>query len=359
MILYFADRKMNILGLASTGLRDGLAVYNDKRTEELSTGSASISFDLKYDGSAKALMDVVEVGNYVLLYDGQDSTYYTIIDMELDTASHTISVYAEGGGLDLLNEVVGAYSASSAMSIAAYVAVFAADSGFEIGINEVSDLSRTLSWDGESTVTERLQSLAKQFDAEISYTFEIEGMSVTKKCINFFKHRGLDTGITIRIGTAAGSIRVKKSIENLATALLPTGDNITLSGYSYDDGDIYIDGQYLKSRSALAKWSRYLSPTEQGDGDGHIVRPYSYQTSSQSELCNRSVTQLKKVSVPEVSYEVKIEEVPENMHIGDECRIVDARNELYLKARLIKTIRSDADGTCEATFDATEYEVNT
>ena len=148
-----------------------------------------------------------------------------------------------------------------------------ADSGFEIGINEVSDLSRTLSWDGESTVTERLQSLARQFDAEISYTFEIDGMSVTRKCINFFKHRGLDTGITLRIGTAAGSIRVKKTIENLATALLPTGDNITLSGYSYDDGDIYIDGQYLKSRSALAKWSRYLSPTEQGDGDGHIVRP--------------------------------------------------------------------------------------
>ena len=350
---------MDILGLASTGLRDGLTIYNDKRTEELSTGSASLSFELKYDGSAKALMDIVDVGNYILPYDGQDSAYYTIIDAETDTGTCTISVYAEGGGLDLLNEIVGAYSASSAMSIASYVAVFAADSGFEIGINEVSDLTRTLSWDGESTVTERLQSLAKQFDAEISYTFEIDGMSVTRKCINFWKHRGLDTGITLRIGTAAGSIRVKKSIENLATALIPTGDNITLSGYSYDDGDIYIDGQYLKSRSALAKWSRYLSPTEQGGGDGHIVRPYSYQTSSQSELCSRSVAQLKKVCVPEVSYEVKIEEVPENMHIGDECRIVDARNELYLKARLIKTIRSDADGTCEATFDATEYEVNT
>ena len=84
------------------------------------------------------------------------------------------------------------------------------------------------------------------------------------------------------------------------------------------------------------------------------MRPYSYSTSSQSELCNRSVTQLKKVSVPEVSYEVKIEEVPENMHLGDECKIIDARNELYLKARLIKTVRSASAGTCEATFDASE-----
>lgn len=356
MILYFADRKMDIVGLASTGLRDGLAVYNDKETEDLKTGSTSLSFVLRYSGSAKALMSVVDVGNYVLMYDGQDSAYYTIIDTDHDTESCTISVYAEGGGLDLLNEIVGAYAASSAMTIAAYTNIFAADSGFVIGTNEISDRTRTLSWDGESTVTERLQSLAAQFDAEISYSFEIEGMSITKKCINFWKHRGLDTGITIRIGDVAGSIRIKSSIASLATALKPSGDNITLSGYSYDDGDIYVDGDLLKSRSALAKWSRYLSPTEQGDGDGHIVRPYSYSTSSQSELCNRSVEQLKKVSVPDVTYEVNIKEVPDNMHLGDECRIVDARNELYLKARLIKTVRSASEDTCEATFDATKYE---
>lgn len=354
MIIYFADRKMDIVGLASTALPGALQLLDDKRTDELKTGSASLSFVLKYDGPAKKLDSIVEVGNYILLYDGENSEYCTIIDTELDTGTCTIRVYAEGGGLDLLNEIVGAYSASGPMSIAEYAAIFAADSGFEIGINEVSNLSRTLSWDGESTVTERLQSLANQFGAELSYSFEIEGMSVTKKCINFWKHRGLDAGITLRIGEAVGSIRVKKTIVNLATALRPTGDNITLSGYSYDDGDIYVDGGLLKSRSALAKWSRYLSPTEQGTGDGHIVRPYSYQTSSQSELCNRAVNHLKKICQPEVTYEANIKDVPDDMHVGDECRIIDEHNELHLKARLIKTVRSAAAGTCEATFDASE-----
>ena len=195
---------------------------------------------------------------------------------------------------------------------------------------------------------------ATKFGAELSYTYEFEGLKVKNKCINFWKHRGLNTGITLRVGSGIGNIRMKRSIENLATALRPTGDGITLAGYSYDDGDIYTDNGLLKSRSALAKWSRYLSPTEQGTGDGHIVRPYSYQTSSQNELCSRSVTQLKKVSVPEVTYEVYIENAPKNLHIGDECRIVDEHNKLYLKARLIESIRSEADGTCEATFDASE-----
>ena len=356
MIAYFADREMNIVGLASTALPKSMQILDDKRTEELKTGSVSLSFEVIYDGEQGygSIKDIVEVGNYVMLYDGENSEYYTIIDTELNTEECSVIVYVEGVGLDLLNEIVGAYSASGAMSIADYVAVFAADSGFTIGVNELSNLTRTLSWDGESTVTERLQSLAAQFGAELSYTYEFEGLKVKEKYINFWKHRGLDAGVTLRVGDGIGSIRMKRNIENLATALRPTGNNITLAGYSYDDGDIYTDNGLLKSRSALAKWSRYLSPTEQGTGDGHIVRPYSYQTSSQSELCNRAVTQLKKVSVPEVTYEVHIDDVPQNMHVGDECRIVDAHNGLYLEARLIKTVRSAAAGTCEATFDAGE-----
>lgn len=356
MIIYFADRKMDIVGLASTALPKSLQILDDKRTEELKTGSVSLVFEVVYDGEQGygSIKDTVAEGNYVLLYDGENCEFYTIIDTELSTEDCSVIVYAEDVGLDLLNEIVGAYSAPRAMSIADYVAVFAADSGFTIGINEVADLARTLSWDGESTVTERLQSLATQFGAELSYSYEFEGLAVKKKCINFWKHRGLDAGITLRAGNGIGSIRMKRNIENLATALRPTGENITLAGYSYDDGDIYVDGDLLKSRSALAKWSRFLSPTEQGDGDGHIVKPYSYQTSSQSELCSRSVAQLKKICKPEVTYEVHIDDVPQNMHVGDECRIVDAHNGLYLEARLIKTVRSAAAGTCEATFDAGE-----
>ena len=33
MIIYFADRAMNILGSASTGLPKGLIITNDKKTE--------------------------------------------------------------------------------------------------------------------------------------------------------------------------------------------------------------------------------------------------------------------------------------------------------------------------------------
>ena len=64
----------------------------------------------------------------------------------------------------------------------------------------------------------------------------------------------------------------------------------------------------LKSRKALEKWSRYLWET--GPDVGHIVQQYSYDTTSQSELCNRAVSQLKKICDMEVNYEVDISVLP-------------------------------------------------
>lgn len=49
MILYFADRKMNILGQASTSLPEGVIISNDRKTEEVDEGVAILEFDLEYD----------------------------------------------------------------------------------------------------------------------------------------------------------------------------------------------------------------------------------------------------------------------------------------------------------------------
>ena len=66
MILYFADRKMNIIGKASTNLPRGLIISNDKKTEEVDNGSVTLEFDMGYsgkEGRAKAER-LTAPGNY-------------------------------------------------------------------------------------------------------------------------------------------------------------------------------------------------------------------------------------------------------------------------------------------------------
>lgn len=356
MIIYFADRRMHILGKASTNLPKGVRITDDLKTEEVEVGVKVFECDLSYtSGNQKKIKEWAKAGNYILRKNGEETEFYTIIDSENDSKDRIISIYAEDVGLDLLNEVVEPYEADQAYPITHYIERFSYDSGFEVGINEVSNLSRKLKWEGEETATARILSVATQFDAEVKYRFEVKGLTITHKYIDIYKKIGMDTGIKLRLNRDIDRIVTKESVANLATALnvkggTPEGQEnpITLNGYQYDDGDFYVDGTMLKSRKALEKWSRYLWET--GPDVGHIVQQYSYDTTSQSELCNRAVSQLKKICDMEVNYEVDISVLPQNAKIGDTVYIVDGKDQTYLSARILKLETSVSQKTNKATL---------
>lgn len=364
MIIYFADKKLNILGMASTKLSKGFKITDDSKVQAVDTGIATLGFKIVYTSENKALLEQMTMtGNQLLCSrDGKDEVY-TIIDTVADSKNQDIEVYAEDAGLDLLNEIAGPFESAEAKPISWYIEKWTKDSGFEIGINEISDRSRKLSWDGEATVTERLASLSKQFDAEVSYSFDIKGLTVAHKYINIHKRRGKDVKEELRLNRDIDRIVVKKSISNLATALIvkggtPEGQNepITLKGYVYDDGDFYVDADgRLCSRTALAKWGR-ISEIISEDGlkktqtFKHITKTYSYDTVVQKTLCNHAIGKLKKIRDIEENYEIDINKLPENISIGDRINIIDETGKLYLSARLLKLEESIDDGMQKATL---------
>lgn len=359
---------MNILETANTALPDGIKITNDLKTEDVNDGVAVFECDLSYDAESRLKIEsCTSAGNYILRQiSGVDGVidcaeYYTIITSESNPMSQTVHIYAEDAGLDLLNEIVGAYEADKAYNAAYYINKFADDSGFEIGVNEISNLTRKLSWDGEETATKRLLSVATQFDnAEIDFSFEVKNMTVTHKYINIRKKRGTDKRAELRIEKDISDIRITQSIEDLATAYLCTGgtpegseDPITLKGYKYDDGDFYVDGAYVKSRKALEKWSRYQIKTEKGNGTGHIVKTFSYDTTSKSELCNRAVASLQKICDVNVTYEISLYKLPQNAEIGDTIYIIDNVGKLWLSARLLRLEVSECSDS--VTIELGEY----
>lgn len=507
MIIYFADRQLNILGQASTNLPGGLVVTKDNKIEDVETGVACFECTIPYDKKTRSKVEkYTEVGNYLLRSHDNENELYTIIDAEIDTKKQTVYIYAEDDGMDLLNEVVGAYEADKAYPITHYVNKYAAGAGFQIGINEVESLTRKLSWDGEATAAERLASVATQFDGcEVSYTFDIDGLCVANKYVNIFKKRGKDAGATLRLNQHIDNITVIKSIANVATALQCTGgtisqdstvleatssgspkvaytvelttasrtantvqinaaikaaltnqsdvlgeeyglkaslymggswhsviikatDNankekwsdtishttefsftvsgvsagvitytdiklkvertdskggtagilaaktcdkyvipnyiaggengeeinsrpITIEGYKYDDGDFYVEGNVLKSRVALERWRRYLWKTEESQkAGGHITKLYTYDTDNQKTLCERAITELKKIRDMEINYKVDITNLPNNVKIGDRVNVVDDAGELYLSTRILQLETSVCEQEIKATF---------
>ena len=182
MILYFADRHMNFLGQASTNLPEGLSIYSDTKTEDIEVGVAIFECEIPYDDKTRGLVErCANVGNYLLRKNGDENEFYQIIETEADTKKQLVYIYAEDAGMDMLNEVVGEYEADKAYPISHYINKYAAGSGFVIGINEIPTLTRKLSWDGEATATERILSVATQFDnSEISFLLTLTIFMLSK-----------------------------------------------------------------------------------------------------------------------------------------------------------------------------------
>ena len=352
MIIYFANRYMSLLGKASTKLSGGMHIQNDKVTDDIEADVKTLEFEIPYGTDKGRVEKLTTPGNYLLRSSDLENEFYTIIDTETDTQNRTVSVYAEDAGLDLVNRECESLDNTESHQIAWYIEKFAYDSGFVIGINEISDRSRTLSWEGEASGTERLLSIATQFDAEISLSFEIERFKVVKKLINIYKKRGMDNGVKLRLGKELRRVITKRSVSELATALKATGGTpegadapITLYGHTYDDGDIYLEGMYLKSRSALQTWSRYNS--ESGNYTGHILKMFNYDTTSQSELCNRAVNELKRISKIIVTHEAEFADVPPKLRAGDIVQVIADDTRYRARVKKIETSESSRTRTAE------------
>lgn len=351
---YFTDRNMEVLGLVSTTNPNALKIVFDEEQESIDKGVTTFTAEVSKhfglsEGNTTPDLSMVQAGNY-FMYEGVDgiAKVFTIIDVTSDSPDEIVSFYAEDGGLDIINEIVGDYEAKDAMVISKYFDLFLKNTGFKIGINELgTTYSRKLKWDGEASVTERLRSVAHQFDhAEINFSFKVKGMRVTQKHVNIYKKRGEETGITLELNRHVNRITATETIANLATSLSPKGsvpenkkDPITLKGHKYDDGRFFVENGFLRDRESNETWSRFLSEGRGAVG-GYINKPYTYDTTNVVTLRNSAITELKKVSQVAKNFEVDIAILPDEVRIGDTINIVNQKGELYLEARVLQLTRS-------------------
>ncbi|WP_213359882.1 phage tail spike protein [Enterococcus gallinarum] len=364
MDFYFTDRKFNLLGIASTSSDAPISIYNDQ--DVLSISAASRTFEGTLIFSAKErdqVKSMANYGNYILYKDenGQ-SVFMTIMEIEHDPKEGEHFIRTEDAGMDLINGLVDAYSATKAMTFAEYFKLFAGDTGFEIGINEISNLSRTLKWESESqTILARLLSLATQFDnAEISFSFEITGTQVVKRFVDVRKKRGADNRVTLYMDKDINNIVTKANIYDLCTAIVATGgtpegknEPINLKGYNYKDPNgrfVLNKTGVMQDMEAVKIWSRLLSNNNPNPNAGHIQRVKTYETTDQKTLCDNVIRELEKASQPAINYETDIANLPDNVKIGDTIYLVDENEKLFLSARVLELTRFYSTNEYKATL---------
>lgn len=347
------DHADQVLTYMDNTAPSALHYYDDELHEYLQGSAYTFAFatNAKHDDGQY----IVEGNKLAFKWAGKDY-YLNIVHVEKDEQE----IRAECYGLlfELLNEEKEAYKASKAMTFAEYWSAFDPEGSTVLRLNEVSDKSITHEWTGTETLLARLYSLANVFSAEIEFVAELnDDYSLKRVVANVYReHSDTDQGIgrertdiTLRYGKEVTGITKTSDITDLYTAIQPTGkDGLTIASIVREEYDsngnveyftVYGDGA-IRAKQARNRFPSNLSKKE----DGYILRFWSYDTDNVEMLYGQALAELKKLSEPQVSYEV---DGYFDTAIGDTVNIVDeAYNPpLYLNARVTEQIRSFTDPT--------------
>ena len=354
MICYFADKTMRVIGIAGT--RDGMDITGDVYQDENGTGAPIIECYLEYPvGMRRKAERCAEPGGYVFRKRRGKYQLFTILESEGDPDNGRVWMHLEGGGIDLVCEEAKATAASNAHNIEWYIDHFAADSGFTVRINEIPNNTRTLSWDSDSTVMERLLSIANSFGVELEFDFDIDGLRVTGMYIDIRKKRGKNIKKPLVAGRDISPIRRKRSLVNFASCLRVTGGTpegsdapITLAGMTYDDGDIYLSQTgFLYSMAGRENWRRYKGTDSEG---GWVIAGFTYDTSNRKMLLTKAVAELRKRNHMTDEFSTDILNPDIVLNVGDTVPLSDPEAKIFVSARVQKIEESEDDQYTTVTF---------
>ena len=329
------------VGHLDNTLPDALHFYDDKFVDYLEGAAGTLTFTVP---AKHPEAEYIQAGNKLAFSYHNRDRYYTIIKAEPD--EHEVHVTAYSLCLDLINETVGAYEASSAMTFAQYLAVFCDEDYMVININEVSTSSIQHTWDGSSTLLARLYSLANVFSAEVEFLpvlradYTLDHIEVNVYQQHSDSAQGIGDArndVVMRFGVNVQSIRKTTDISGLYTSIYATGkDGLTISSIERtvtdEDGSVLF---FTESGSPVlyAKQARDRYPSSVSEDGGYIQYTNTTEYESAEDLYAYMLGYLRRVSEPAVSYKVS---GYEELNVGDTVRIIDAafNPPLYLAARV-------------------------
>lgn len=281
-------------------------------------------------------------GNYIMCRDSTGRGYwFTIYDDEdsLNGDDRALSCYS--GTIDIVAEECPPFEDTVPRSFGWYFSKVFIDTGIQLGINELSGMTRTLKFESkDATNAEMLQFVLNAFDnAEARLDVTFDGSRPTRLTLNVFKRLG-ETVPKVLLSDESDSLTDLDrtgSISELGTSLLCYGaqdDNqkeISLVGKYYEEKDsngniLYVspkDSPRIFSVKAHEEYYVQLPGKKTGEFDGYINRSYQSEASTQDSLWNEGLAQLKKIDHAIVDY--KASGYVEGCDIGDNVQIAAHR----------------------------------
>lgn len=349
-MIFILDRKEYVVGVLNNSAPFSCPYFDDLHIENIETGVNSYEFSVP---ASHETASAIEVDGSVIVKD-LDGKLQIFKIKQIDEVSsadgYFKEVYCEHLAIsDLLTDIVRPATLKS-YSLDMAVEYILTGTGWELGDSEF-DSSQDIKFEEFITVLEALRKIMDLYGAEVQFEVIFEDGLIKKKLIHVKEQLGSPTYKVFSYTKDLGEVHRKEDSEGLITALIAigkgdsTGKLVTLVGMTKKDGEFSTDADidYVENTEALQIF---------GNKGKHLFGTAYYDTTSQTQLFDLAVKELKERSKPRLTYSCKVlllERLEgwesEKVRVGDRVRIFDYSFSpvLLLEARVIEIRRSYTD----------------
>lgn len=355
------DRQLRKLTAINNEIPEMLSFQNDTfhLYRENSTSTFDFTIPKWYNGKLHDDVRLINDDVYISFIDDDRHYYFYVHTLVQDDFNFILT--CNDANLEYTMEQANPFVNSESHNIEWYLKSMdlLELANVHIGLNEISDVTRTLSFDNQETKLERLSSLVTQFGGEFDLVTEVDKngkYSGTRLDIYHEAddtHRGVGKvrgDVTLTYGKDVKGVQVTSDKEGFFNAGIFTGaDGLNITDLDKSEKD--ADGNeeyYTRSGSPMiyAPKSRDKYPSSFLGSDKWTRRDFSTDYKDKNELYAYALRTIKQYSMPQKTYLVNAQSDMlsnvKKLSKGDTVYIYDKNFEggLLIKARVSEVIKS-------------------
>lgn len=364
MQIWIHDKNMRKVCALNNNVPGMLPYSNSQWHTYLEYSTSTFDFTIPKIVNGKMHEDVAYINDQMYVSFFYDDTYHVFYVSQLVENDTSFQVTCNNTNLELAMESAQSRKSDKPQNIAWYLKELEllGNAGLEIGVNEIADKTRTITFDSQSgTKLEQLHSLMNQFDAEFFFRTELNRDGTLKKfIIDIYQqpdenHHGIGKvrgDVILYYQNGLKGVQVASDKTQLFNAGYFVGQEGTnLESVEFEEKNERGQVEFYSKKGspmvyAPLSMEKYPSTLKDSDTDRWTRKDFETEYKDVNALKGHAISTIKKYAYPLLTYTVDIQssfiENYKDINLGDTVKIINNnfRGGLALEARVSEMVIS-------------------
>nr|DAV30075.1 MAG TPA: tail protein [Caudoviricetes sp.] len=363
MQIWIHDKNMRKVCALNNNVPGMLPYSNSQWHPYLEYATSTFDFTIPKIVNGKLHEDIKYIKDDMFVSFYYDNSYQVFYVSQLVENDTSFQVTCNNTNLELAQEQSVALKSNGAQSIAWYLEhlEILGFTNLEIGVNEVSDKTRTLEFEPQETKLAQLHSLMSKFEAEFAFRTELNRDGTIKRfTIDIYQipdetHHGIGKArgdVVLHYQNELKGVQVASDKTQLFNAGVFTGaDGVNLESVEFEEKNELGQVEFYSRRGSSYVFAplsreRYPSTMNPNNADNWTRKDFQTEYKDVNSLKGYALRTIKQYAYPLMTYTVDVHssfmENYKDVNLGDTVKIINSnfRGGLALEARVTEMIVS-------------------